>query len=90
MGDGLTQLCESDIAMPQPGARQRVMSGVSQAVRTPARRWRLAAGLVAVLTVAAILAAMLVACGDQRTIAGNNSPGVIPLLPLPAQLGLIP
>lgn len=23
MGDELTQLCESDIAVPQPGARQR-------------------------------------------------------------------
>jgi hypothetical protein len=57
MGDEQTQLCESDMAMPQPGARQRVMSGVSQAVQTPARRRRLAAGLVAVLTVAAILAA---------------------------------
>jgi Protein of unknown function (DUF4232) len=86
MGDELTQLCESDIAMPQPGALQRVMSGVSQAVRRPARRRGIAAGLVAVLPAAAIVATLLVACGNQPTVAGNNPTGVIPWLPLPAQL----
>lgn len=84
--DDLRQLFERQIGAPPPGARQRVLAGVSQAVRRPARRWQAAAGLVAVLLAAAIVATLLVARENQRTIPGNKPTGVIPWLPLPAQL----
>jgi hypothetical protein len=86
LGDDLRQLFEREIGAPPPGARQRVLAGVSQAVRRPARRWQVAAGLVAVLLAAAIVATLLVARENQRTIPGNKPTGVIPWLPLPAQL----
>jgi hypothetical protein len=86
LGDDLRQLFEREIGAPPPGARQRVLAGVSQAVRRPARRWQAAAGLVAVLLAAAIVATLLVARENQRTVPGNKAIGVIPWLPLPAQL----
>lgn len=86
LGDDLRQLFEREIGAPPPGARQRVLASVSHATRGPARRWQAAAGLVAVLLAAAIVATLLVARDNQRTIPGTKPTGVIPWLPLPAQL----
>ena len=86
LGDDLRQLFEREIGAPPPGARERVLASVSQAARRPARRWQAAAGLVAILLAAAIVATLLVARENQRTIPGNKPTGVIPWLPLPAQL----
>jgi hypothetical protein len=86
LGDELRQLFEREIGGPPPGARQRVLAGVSQAVRRPSRHWQAVAGLVAVLLAAAIVATLLVARDNQRTVPGNKPTGVIPWLPLPAQL----
>jgi Protein of unknown function (DUF4232) len=86
LGDDLRQLFEREIGAPPPGAPERVLASVSQAARRPARRWQAAAGLVAVLLAAAIVATLLVARENQRTIPGNKPTGVIPWLPLPAQL----
>jgi hypothetical protein len=86
LGDDLRQLFEREIGAPPPGARQRVLASVSHAARRPARRWQAAAGLVAVLLAAAIVATLLVARENQRTIPGNKPTGVIPWLPLTAQL----
>ena len=84
--DDLRLLFEREIGTPPPGARQRVLAGVSQAVRRPAKRWQAAAGLVAVLLAAAIVATLLVARENQRSVPGHKPTGVIPWLPLPAQL----
>ena len=86
LGDDLRELFEREIGAPPPGARQRVLAGISHATRRPARRWQAAAGLVAVLLAAAIVATLLVARENQRTVPGNKPIGVIPWLPLPAQL----
>jgi len=86
IGEDLRQLFEREIGAPPPGARQRVLASVSQAARRPARRWQVAAGLVAILLAAAIVATQLVARENQRTVPGNKPTGVIPWLPLPAQL----
>jgi hypothetical protein len=86
LGDDLRQLFEREIGAPPPGARQRVLASVSHASSRPARRWQVVAGLVAVLLAAAIVATLLVARENQRNIPGNKPTGVIPWLPLPAQL----
>ena len=85
LSDELRQLFEREIGAPPPGARQRVLAGVSQEARRPARRWQVASGFVAVLLAAAIVGTLLVARENQRTVQGSKT-GVIPWLPLPAQL----
>jgi hypothetical protein len=86
LGDDLRKLFEREIGAPPPGARQRVLAGISHATRRPVRRWQAAAGLVAVLLAAAIVATLLVARENQRTVPGKKPTGVIPWLSLPAQL----
>jgi hypothetical protein len=86
MYDDLRQLFEREIGAPPPGARQRVLAGVSHATRRPARRWQTAASVVALLLAAAIVVTLLVARENQRPLPGNKPAGVIPWLPLPAQL----
>ena len=86
LGDDLRQLFEREIGPSPPGARQRVLAGVSQAARRTPKRWQAAAGLVAVLLAAAIVATFLVARENQRTLPVNKPAGVVPWLPLPAQL----
>jgi hypothetical protein len=86
MHDDLRQLFEHEIGAPPPGARQRVLAGVSHATPRPARRWQTAASVVALLLAAAIVVTLLVARENQRTVPGNKPSGVIPWLSLPAQV----
>ncbi|HXC77415.1 MAG TPA: hypothetical protein VNU19_10220 [Candidatus Acidoferrum sp.] len=84
--DDLRQLFEREIGAPPPGARQRVLAGVSHATPRPTKRWQTAASVVALLLAAAIVVTLLVARENQRTVPGNKPTGVIPWLPLLPQL----
>ncbi|HVC78083.1 MAG TPA: hypothetical protein VND96_16350 [Candidatus Micrarchaeaceae archaeon] len=86
LSDDLRELFERQIGSPPPGARQRVLAGVSHAAWRRARRWQAAASVVALLLAAAIVATLLVARENQRSAPGNKPVGVIPWVPLPAQL----
>jgi len=90
LGDELRQLFDREIGAPPLEVRQRVLASLSHESRQPVRRWQgaagVVAGVVAALLAVAVVATLLVAYENQRSVPGNQRTGVVPWLPLPAQL----